>query len=172
MTKAQKGYQDGDRYRADRTKNGDPHWVYLPPLATEQVDKFETSPTAVQSWLLGAGANANTLPGFHASRPARTFATRLADLGIPPHIIEKCLNHRMQGVMGMTTVPSMRPSGSRPRRHGPTKAPRSSTPNRATPPPGGKYPICGYLDQAKRADLVRQHHADPNQEHLQGEANG
>lgn len=31
----------------------------------------------------------------------RTFATRLADLAVPPHVIERCLNHTMQGVMAV-----------------------------------------------------------------------
>lgn len=31
----------------------------------------------------------------------RTFATRLSDLGVHPHVIEKCLNHRMEGVMAV-----------------------------------------------------------------------
>lgn len=31
----------------------------------------------------------------------RTFATRLADLGVAPHVIERCLNHTMQGVMAV-----------------------------------------------------------------------
>ena len=100
ISEAQKGYQDGDRYRVDRTKNGDPHWVYLPQMAIEQVDKFETSPTAVQSWLRRWCEREHITP-FTPHDLRRTFATRLADLGIPPHVIEKCLNHRMQGVMGI-----------------------------------------------------------------------
>ncbi len=31
----------------------------------------------------------------------RTFASRLADLGVAPHVIEKLLNHRMVGVMAV-----------------------------------------------------------------------
>lgn len=31
----------------------------------------------------------------------RTFSTRAPDLGIQPHIIERCLNHTMQGVMAV-----------------------------------------------------------------------
>jgi integrase len=100
ISEAQKGYQDGDRFRADRTKNGSPHWVYLPPLAIEQVDKFDTSPTAVQSWLRRWCEREHVAP-FTPHDLRRTFATRLADLAIAPHIIEKCLNHRMQGVMGI-----------------------------------------------------------------------
>ena len=100
ISEAQTGYQDGDRFRMDRTKNGDPHWVYLPPLALEQVDKFDTSPTAVQA-LLRRWCEREHIAPFTPHDLRRTFATRLADLDIPPHIIEKCLNHRMQGVMGI-----------------------------------------------------------------------
>lgn len=31
----------------------------------------------------------------------RTMATKMADLGVMPHVIEKCLNHQMQGVMAI-----------------------------------------------------------------------
>ena len=31
----------------------------------------------------------------------RTFASRLADEGVPPHVIEKLLNHQMEGVMAV-----------------------------------------------------------------------
>lgn len=97
---AQKGYQDGDRFCIDRTKNGDPHWVYLPPLAIAQIDRFDTSPTAVQAWLRRWCEREHVAP-FTPHDLRRTFATRLAGLAIPPHVIEKCLNHRMQGVMGI-----------------------------------------------------------------------
>lgn len=96
ISEAQKGYVDGDRFRADHTKNKSAHWVYLPPLAVEQLARpFDTSPTSVQLWLKHT-YKATFTP--HDCR--RTFATRMADIGIAPHIIEKCLNHRMQGVMG------------------------------------------------------------------------
>lgn len=97
---AQKGYQDGDRYRIDRTKNGDPHWIYLPPLALEQLEPFTTSPTAAQSWLRRY-CEKHSIEPFTPHDLRRTFATRLADMKIAPHVIEKCLNHRMQGVMGI-----------------------------------------------------------------------
>lgn len=100
ISEAQHGYRDGDRFRMDRTKNGDPHWVYLPPLAIKQLDKFNTSPTAVQAWLR-RWCEREKIEPFTPHDLRRTFATRLAGLSIPPHVIEKCLNHRMQGVMGI-----------------------------------------------------------------------
>lgn len=99
ISEGQQGYQDGDRFCIDRTKNGDPHWVALPALAAEQAGRFDTSPTAVQAWLRRWCEREHVAP-FTPHDLRRTFATRLAGLAIPPHIIEKCLNHRMQGVMG------------------------------------------------------------------------
>ena len=100
ISESTQGNVDGEFFRIGRTKNGDPHWVYLPPFAIEQFDKFDTSPTAVQSWLKRHCAKGSDQP-FTPHDLRRTFATRLADIGIPIHIIEKCLNHRMQGVMGI-----------------------------------------------------------------------
>lgn len=97
ISEAQQGQQDGDKFRMERTKNGDPHWVHLPALAIAQLaEPFDISATAYQAWLRNTAKQTFTP---HDLR--RTFATRLADLGIAPHIIEKCLNHRMQGVMGI-----------------------------------------------------------------------
>ena len=97
ISEAQSGKQDGDFFRIERTKNGDPHWVYMPDLAKQQLTgAIDVSPTAYQAWLRNTAKKTFTP---HDLR--RTFATRLAGLNIPPHIIEKCLNHRMQGVMGI-----------------------------------------------------------------------
>lgn len=98
ISEGQQGRKDGSKYRMDRTKNGDPHWVHLPALAEAQVEPFNTSPTAVQAWLRRWCEREEVSP-FTPHDLRRTFATRLAGLGIAPHIIEKCLNHRMQGVM-------------------------------------------------------------------------
>lgn len=100
ISEAQQGSQDGDRFRVDRTKNGDPHWVFLPQLAKDQIEPFTTSPTAVQSWLKRHCEKLGLDP-FTPHDLRRTFATRLAEMGIAPHVVEKCLNHRMQGVMGI-----------------------------------------------------------------------
>jgi integrase len=97
ISEGQSGKRDGDFFRIERTKNGTPHWVYLPELAKQQLTgAIDVSPTAYQAWLRNTAKKTFTP---HDLR--RTFATRLAGLNIPPHIIEKCLNHRMQGVMGI-----------------------------------------------------------------------
>jgi integrase len=100
ISEAQHGHQDGDKFHIARTKNGDPHWVFLPDFAAEQLEPFTTSPTAVQSKLKRWCAKYEITP-FTPHDLRRTFATRLGDLGIEPYIIEKCLNHKMQGVMGI-----------------------------------------------------------------------
>lgn len=100
ISEAQHGHKDGNRFRMDRTKNGDPHWIHLPALADEQIEPFAKTPTGIQAWLKRRCAKEGLEP-FTPHDLRRTFATRLADTGIAPHIIEKCLNHRMQGVMGI-----------------------------------------------------------------------
>lgn len=93
ISEAQQGRQDGSLWRVDTTKNGKPHWVHLPALAIEQVEPWEHSPTAVQSWLKRKGVD------FTPHDLRRTFATRLNGIGVEPHVVEKMLNHSMQGVM-------------------------------------------------------------------------
>lgn len=100
ISEAQHGYRDVDKFRIDQTKNGSPHWVYLSDLAKAQLEAFDKTPTGVQAWLRRHCEKAKLAP-FTPHDLRRTFATRLADMGIAPHIIEKCLNHRMQGVMGI-----------------------------------------------------------------------
>ena len=41
----------------------------------------------------------NRLPTTYVSRLRRTVSTRLNDAGVEPYVVEKLLNHRMQGVM-------------------------------------------------------------------------
>lgn len=100
ISEAQQGRMIGDRFCMDHTKNGKPHWVFLPPLAKAQVEKFETSPTSVQAWLKRHCKKANLEP-FTPHDLRRTFATRLAKMKVAPYVIEKCLNHSMQGVMAV-----------------------------------------------------------------------
>lgn len=100
ISEGQRGAADGNCYRIERTKNGDAHWVHLPTLAQDQIQPFDTSPTAVQSWLK-RWCERSKIDPFTPHDLRRTFATRLAGLGVEPYIIEKCLNHRMQGVMAI-----------------------------------------------------------------------
>jgi integrase len=89
---------------ANRTKNGRPHVLPLPPLAWEIIDTvprhkdylFGRSPGGYSGWVSGKkalDARISIAPWvIHDLR--RTVATRIADLGIAtPHVIEALLNH-------------------------------------------------------------------------------
>ncbi len=99
---------DGDLLRipAKRSKNGDPHWVFITPTLREQfVERrhlfTQQTLTGTQSWLR-RWCDREGIPRFTPHDLRRTFNTRLnGDLGIAPHVVEKCMNHRMQGVMGV-----------------------------------------------------------------------
>jgi len=100
ISEGQQGRQDGTLWRIGKTKNGDPHWVHLPALALDQIEPWTISATSVQSWLRRLCKREGISP-FTPHDLRRTCATRLAGLDVAPHIVEKCLNHRMQGVMGI-----------------------------------------------------------------------
>jgi len=88
------GRDDGALWRVEKTKNGKPHWVYLTKTAKVQTAKsFEVSPTAVQSWLKRRKV------GWTAHDLRRTFATLAMDNGVLPHVVEKCLNHSLEGML-------------------------------------------------------------------------
>ena len=93
---------NGNTLHIPDTKNTRPHWVHVPALMRAQFGDYggrlfeQRSTTAVQARLRNTAKKTWTP---HDLR--RTFATRLAGLGVSPHIIEKCLNHTMQGVMGI-----------------------------------------------------------------------
>jgi integrase len=94
--------------RKDRRR---PHWIYLPPLAYGQMGERRelgrifglVSDTAVQAWLhrwlLRQGCPEGERWTPHDLR--RTVATRMNEIGVAPHVVEKVLHHRMQGVMGV-----------------------------------------------------------------------
>jgi len=90
---------DGDALHIPENKSSRPHWVHLPPLAVELTgdnDGYlfsQRSNTAVQSRLKRSAT------GWTPHDLRRTFATRLAGLGIDPLVIEKCLNHSLGGVL-------------------------------------------------------------------------
>lgn len=102
MQAARIEHLDGDTLHIPETKNAKPHWVYVTPLLRRQFGDFDEyliaqrSETAVQARLRNTAKQTWTP---HDLR--RTFGTRLAGLGIAPHVIEKCLNHTMQGVMAI-----------------------------------------------------------------------
>jgi len=92
---------------AEVSKNGRAHNVHLSPLAQQLLEGYagrrgrifgSVSPTAVQAWVRRWCARAKIHPPFVPHDLRRTFATRLNGLGIPPHVVERCLNHTLQGV--------------------------------------------------------------------------
>lgn len=91
---------DGARLHIPENKSSRPHWVYVTDLAREQIGGSQTylfekrSDTAVQHRLRNT-ARVTWTP--HDLR--RTFATRVAGLGVAPHIVEKLLNHSLGGVL-------------------------------------------------------------------------
>lgn len=92
---------DGDRLHIPENKSNRPHWVSLTPLARKQFAGAgsrgplfgERGATAVQARLKRAGV------GWTPHDLRRTFATRLAGLGVAPHVVEKMLNHTLGGVL-------------------------------------------------------------------------
>lgn len=91
---------DGDTLHIPENKSSRPHWVHVPPPALELIGDHDgylfgqRSPTGVQHRLKHT-AKVTWTP--HDLR--RTFATRLAGLGVDPLVIEKCLNHTLGGVL-------------------------------------------------------------------------
>lgn len=94
ISEGQTGRADGDFWRMDKTKNGKPHWVYLTTTAKAQLAApFEVSNTAVQSWVKRRKV------GWTPHDLRRTFATLAMENGVFPHIVEKCLNHALEGML-------------------------------------------------------------------------
>lgn len=98
ISEGQQGGLDGDFWRIGRTKNDKPHWVFLPKLAQEQLAQpFKVSPTAVQAWVRRKQKFTPEAWTPHDLR--RTFATLAMDAGVQPHVVEKCLNHALEGML-------------------------------------------------------------------------
>lgn len=98
ISEGQNGRTDGDFFRMKKTKNGKPHWVFLTATAKEQLaSPFDASPTAVQAWVRRKQKFHEEAWTPHDLR--RTFATLAMDAGVLPHVIEKCLNHSLEGML-------------------------------------------------------------------------
>lgn len=107
ISEAQKGYVDGDKFRVDDSKGKHaqdekrPHWVYLTKAAKAQLPLPKCTATNIQAWLkrklLSEGYKDNERYTPHDCR--RTFSTIANDNGMDPFIVERVLNHTLQGVM-------------------------------------------------------------------------
>jgi len=105
ISEAQAGYVDGDKFRVDDTKGKHsknekrPHWVYLTKSAIALLPLPRCTPTNIQAWLKRKLIKEGITNRFTPHDCRRTFATIANDNGVDPFIVERALNHRMQGVM-------------------------------------------------------------------------
>lgn len=105
ISEAQLGHRDGDFWivPAEYSKNNKPHWVYLTDLAKAQLPfpSRRVTNTAVQSWLRYNLNRLGVTPRYTPHDLRRTAATRMADCGVEPFIVERVLNHTLEGVMAV-----------------------------------------------------------------------
>jgi integrase len=98
ISEGRSGSVDGDFWKLKNTKNGKPHWVYLTPSARSQLaSPFRVSPTAVQAWVKRKQKSSVSPWTPHDLR--RTFATLAMENGVQAQVIEKCLNHSLEGML-------------------------------------------------------------------------
>ena len=94
---AYNGHREGQYWviTPEFSKNRREHRVWLSDLALAQLDRHPWKATRddVQHWL---AANSG---GWSAHDLRRTFATRLNGIGTAPHVVERCLNHHLGGMM-------------------------------------------------------------------------
>jgi len=102
----------GGRWRIpkEHSKNHRAHWVALSRQALGVLRAQDQSrerifgtatDTGVQAWLRRWCERERISPAFRPHDLRRTCATRLNTLGVLPHVVEKILNHTMQGVMAV-----------------------------------------------------------------------
>jgi integrase len=102
----------GDRWLipAAHAKNARAHWVSLSRQTLALLRGLDESrdlifgtatDTGVQAWLRRWCEREEVSAAFTPHDLRRTFATRLNGMSVMPHIVEKILNHTMQGVMAV-----------------------------------------------------------------------
>jgi integrase len=107
ISEAFAGYVDGDKFRIDDTKGkhakheSRPHWVYLTAQARALLPLPKRNPTNIQAWLKRQLDLAGLEDRFTPHDCRRTFSTLANEHGVQPFIVERVLNHRMQGVMAV-----------------------------------------------------------------------
>lgn len=98
----------GGRWDIPDNKSKRPHWCALSRQGRALLDaqprdrRFifgNASNTAVQAWLKRWCEREQILPAFTPHDLRRTVATRMNELGVAPHVVEKILNHALQGVL-------------------------------------------------------------------------
>lgn len=100
---AQKGIREGHRWivEASLSKNERPHWAHLTDTAMQQLPLPKCTATNIQAWLRRLLDNHGVSPRFTPHDLRRTAATRMADNCVQPFIVERVLNHRLEGVMAV-----------------------------------------------------------------------
>lgn len=83
-----------------RTKTTPMHKVYLASQARVALKLCRGEPLPRDHRVLSHALRRLEV-GFTPHDLRRTMATRLSDMGIAPHVIEKMLNHQMTGVMAV-----------------------------------------------------------------------
>jgi len=107
ISEAQSGYVDGDKFRMDDTKGKHPkhekrpHWVYLTDTANALLPLPSVTPTNIQAWLRRKLKSEEIENRFTPHDCRRTYATMANDNGVNPFIVDRSLNHKIQGVMGI-----------------------------------------------------------------------
>jgi integrase len=103
IAEAQKGHRKGERWivPAEISKNSKAHWVHLTKSASDQLPLPRCTATNIQQWTKRLCIKHEIDPAFTPHDCRRTAATRMANAGIEPFIVERALNHTLQGVMGV-----------------------------------------------------------------------
>jgi integrase len=102
----------GDRWLipAEHAKNHRAHWVALSHQALRLLGQLDSerelifgtaTNTGVQAWLRRWCEREQITPAFTPHDLRRTAATRLNSLGVAPHVVEKILNHTLQGMQAV-----------------------------------------------------------------------
>lgn len=86
---------------ASQSKNQRAHWVELTDACIDQLPLPNCTPTNIQAWLRRLLDNNGIEPRFTPHDLRRTAATRMADTGVSPFIVERVLNHTLEGVMAV-----------------------------------------------------------------------
>ena len=95
---------------AAHSKNGKAHWCALSRQALAVIEAQpkdrdlifgSVTNTGVQAWLRRWCEREEISPAFTPHDLRRTAATRMNEIGVAPHVVEKILNHSMQGVMAV-----------------------------------------------------------------------
>jgi integrase len=100
ISEAYSGHRDGDHWVVppEASKNAEEHRVWLSPIARHQLDEAWPWPPKWQAQLVLSSMKV----GWSCHDLRRTLSTRMNDqLKIPPHIVEKMLNHSLGGVMAI-----------------------------------------------------------------------